>query len=173
MEQTHASMHLYECTTCGNLGFGHGEITCCEREMTEVTDEDPRVTQPTLPAMLRTVFDMSETELDICLCVMAGGEQTVADLAEQVEYDRSVVNRHLNHLVELGVIEKRRRLLKDGGHVYIYTPNDPAIVRQRLRGTFVSWVERALPLLESLSREKVEAIVETDAENPQWKIYRE
>lgn len=141
--------------------------------MEPASNDDFSVSEPSLDELLRTVFDMSETELDVCLCVMEGGEQTVAELAEQVDYDRSVVSRHLNHLVDLGVVDKRRRLLKEGGHVYVYVPNDPEVVRRSLAGAFATWVQEATALIDSLSREKVEAIVEADAESPQWRIYRE
>lgn len=128
---------------------------------------------PRLDDVLRTVFDMTESELDICLCVMAGGEQTVAELSEEVGYDRSVVFRHLNHLVDLGVVGKRRRLLKEGGQVFVYTPRDPATVRENLLANFGGWVSEATAHIESLSREKVETIVERESPDPQWKIYQE
>jgi len=97
----------------------------------------------------------------------------VAELAEQVDYDRSVVSRHLNHLADLGVVDKQRRILKEGGQVYVYTPNDPAAVRRNLLGAFILWVQEATSLIDSLSRKKVEAIVKTDTGDAQWKIYQE
>ena len=168
-----SSATLFECDSCGNLGIGQEGIICCDTAMTRVSDENIGVSEPSLNQLMRTVFDMSETELDICLCVMEGGEQTVAELAEQIDYDRSVVSRHLNHLADLGVVDKQRRILKEGGQVYVYTPNDPAAVRRNLLGAFIFWVQGATSLIDSLSREKVEAIVKTDAEDPQWKIYQE
>jgi len=164
---------LFECDSCGNLGIGQNEIICCDSAMKRVSDENICASKPSLDQLMRTVFDMSETELDICLCVMEGGEQTVAELAEQVDYDRSVVSRHLNHLADLGVVDKQRRILKEGGQVYVYTPNDPAVVRRNLLGAFILWVQESSSLIDSLSREKVEAVVKSDAQNPQWMIYQE
>jgi predicted transcriptional regulator len=163
---------LFECETCGNLGIGEGEIVCCDGPMQPVEDDAASVDEPTLDELLRTVFDMSETELDICLCVMEGGELTVPDLAKEVGYDRSVVARHLDHLVDLGVIEKRRRLLEEGGQIYVYTPNGADLVARRLTGEFARWAAAATALVESISRQKVEAMVEADTETPQWKIYQ-
>jgi predicted transcriptional regulator len=131
------------------------------------------VEQPSRKQLMRTVFDMSESELDICLCVMEGGEQTVAELSEQVNYDRSLVSRHLNHLVDLGVIEKRRLLRQEGGQVYIYAPNGPEVVRQNLSMGFLKWLQEANTLINSITREKVESMVEADTTEPQWKIYQE
>lgn len=167
------SAAVFECQTCGNVGLGRRGMTCCEEPMASVAGDDAGLEGPTLEELLRVVFGMSETELDVCLCVMEGGDQTVRELAGQVGYDRSVVARHLDHLCELGVVERHRRLLEDGGHVYVYSPTDPATVRQQLRRRFLTWVRQATGLVEALRREKVEAIVEEAAEDPEWAVYRE
>lgn len=173
MDDPETPATLFECGSCGNVGLGRGEMSCCDRPMQPVSVEEPAVARPSLADLLRTVFDMSETELDICLCVMEGGELTVAELAEQTDYDRSVVSRHLGHLVDLGALDRRRRLLERGGHVYVYSPNDAEAVRRSFREAFLGWLQRANALVDELSREKVEAIVETDSPAPQWRIYRE
>ena len=165
----------FECESCGNVGLGRGEVRCCGQAMRSVTvdPDDAPVSRPTLDDLLRSVFDMSETELELCLCVMEGGELTVKELAERTDYDRSVVTRHLNHLTDLGVLEKRRRLLERGGQVYVYTPVEPEAVRRSLERGFLTWVRQSARLLEDLRREKVESIVERDADDPQWRVFRE
>jgi predicted transcriptional regulator len=173
------STELLECESCGNLGLGvgGGEISCCDRPMRPVdaSADDPTtaVSDPTLDDLLRTVFDMSDTELEICLCVMEGGELTVAELAAEVDYDRSVVTRHLNHLADLAVVEKRRQLLERGGQVYVYAPVAPETVRDSFGRLFLQWVREASKQLDGLRREKVEAIVERGDEEPQWRVFRE
>lgn len=173
MSESSADGDLFECMACGNLGFGDGPITCCDRQMRRVGSDGAPVQEPTLEGLLRTVFGMSESELDVCLCVMEGGELTVRELADETQYDRSTVARHLGDLVELGVLEKRRKLLQQGGHVYVYSPNDAETVRRSFRGAFLEWVHLANSVIDDLSREKVEAIVETDSEDSQWGIYKE
>lgn len=175
---------VFRCNSCGNVGIGRGEIDCCDGPMELVDADGDGVGDPSLDELLRTVFDMSETELDICLCVMEGGDQTVKELAELTDYDRSVVARHLDHLGDLGVVERQRRLLRQGGHVYVYTPTDEATVRRNLEQQFLQWLQTALVQLESLQREKVEGIVEANVEGEaetdaggeteaQWKVYRD
>lgn len=173
MDASSGGTEVFRCDTCGNVGIGSGEIVCCAGPMQPVEDPpgDP-VDEPSLEDLLRTVFDMSSTELDICLCVMEGGEQTVKELAELTDYDRSVVSRHLNHLVELGVLEKQRQLLREGGFVYVYSPKGEDAVRRNLERRFLAWLEASFGQLDALRREKVEGIVESDA-STQWKIYRE
>lgn len=179
MDPSEGGPGVFRCGSCGNVGIGDGGIACCDGPMAPVEGEGG-VAEPSLEDLLRSVFDMSETELDLCLCVMEGGEQTVRELAERTDYDRSVVARHLNHLVDLGVVERRRQLLRQGGHVYVYVPSDEATVRENLELQFLRWLEGALEGLESIRREKVEGIVDARATSdpgagaePQWKVYRD
>jgi len=164
---------VFECPTCGNVGMGDGGISCCESTMAPVEADDAAVPEPSLEKLLRTVFEMSGAELDICLCVMAGGEQTVRELAERTDYDRSVAARHLNHLAELGVLTKRRRLLKKGGHVYVYAPNSAETVRREFKRQFLVWLEGAAGRLGEVRREKVEGIVDEAGTDSQWTLYHE
>ena len=171
MDTSEGAVDVFECETCGNVAVGDGGPTCCGDPMSTV-GTDPVVEPPTLEELLRTVFDMSDAAMDICLCVMEGGEQTVLELAERTDYDRSVAARHLNHLVELGVLEKRRKLLKEGGHVYVYSPKSPETVRRGFERQFLLWLAGAVDRLEELRREKVEGIVD-DADDTQWQLYHE
>lgn len=136
----------------------------------ERVDADAAVVEPSLETLLKTVFGMSKAELEVCLCVMEDGEVTVSELTERVAVDRSVVARHLSDLVEIGVVERERRLLRQGGHVYVYTPVSEATVRSRLTASFAAWVEDAAAELDSVSREKVEAI--TDRGDESQSIFR-
>lgn len=171
MRPSAGSTDLFECASCGNAGVGTGPIRCCDRPMEAVDDGAP-LEEPSLADLLRTVFDMSDTELELCLCVMEGGELTVNRLASETDYDRSVVTRHLNHLADLGVVEKRRRLLERGGQVYVYTPRKPEVVRRELTRLFAAWVAHAAALLDDLRREKVESIVDRDDEDPRWRVFQ-
>lgn len=167
------SMDIFECSTCGNIGMGTQGIICCDEPMGTLTEDDPAIDSPTLEQLLRSVFDISETELAVCLCVMEAGEVTVKELAEEIGYDRSVISRHLNDLVDLGVLHKQRRLLDQGGQIYIYTPADPETVRRSFRRKFLRWVREGAVLIDDLRREKIEAIVEPQEDDADWKIFRE
>ncbi|TQQ79818.1 ArsR family transcriptional regulator [Halonotius terrestris] len=162
---------LLSCDQCGNLAVGTGSITCCETTMTPAEPVDA-VAKPDLEALLRDVFQMSDTELEVCLCVMEGGTMTVKELAERIDYDRSVISRHLNHLAELGVVEKQRRLIEQGGHVYVYQPVPPETVHERLTAAFVTWVHGATEKIGTLRQEKVASIADIDDE-PAWTLFRE
>lgn len=162
---------LLSCDSCGNLAVDSGTVTCCAATMTEPEPVDA-VADPTLEALLRDVFQMSDAELDVCLCVMEGGTMTVTELATEVAYDRSVVSRHLNHLAALGVVEKQRRLLEQGGHVYIYRPVSAETVRERLTAAFGTWVQGATEEIATLREQKVASIADIDDE-PAWTLFRD
>ena len=162
---------LLSCDRCGNLAVGTGSITCCETTMTPAESVEA-VAEPDLDSILRHVFQMSDTELEVCLCVMEGGTMTVTELADQIDYDRSVISRHLNHLSKLGVVEKQRRLIKQGGHVYVYRPVPPETVRKQLTAAFVTWVQGATRQIGTLRQEKVASIADIDDE-PAWTLFRE
>jgi len=164
---------LFECRTCGGVTIGQNRPDCCGGAMTDINTAETAVAAPSLETLLQTVFDMSGTELDVCLCVMEGGELTVAKMADRIGYDRSVIARHLNHLADLGVVEKRRRIRPEGGHVYVYVPEPPETVREQLREEFLSWVVLATGQLNSLQREKVEAITDAATDERQWTVFRE
>lgn len=153
---------VYECRECGNLNFGNPPSTCCGEGMDPV--EASPVKQPDLPVVLRDVFGISETGLNVCLCLMEEGESTAADIAEMLDIDRSTVGRQLNHLTDIGLLEKRQRLLKDGGYVHVYSPVGVEEVRNRLTMGLYAWVEEALELVQNVNREKVRALARPDGE---------
>lgn len=186
MDATEETPRLVECGACGNLGLGTDEITCCASPMELVRpasdagdgthgpdgQPDDACPDPGLEELLRVVYGMSPAELDVCLCVMEHGTLTAAELTERVGYDRSVVARHLNHLADLGVVEKRRQILDRGGDVYVYTPEPPEVVRRRFRETFLRWAAAGVDRIDDLSREKVEGIAEAESAT-EWTVFRE
>jgi predicted transcriptional regulator len=166
------SPELLSCEQCGTVAVGSGPVTCCEATMTP-TDPIDAVAEPDLADLLSDVFGMSDAELEVCLCVMEGGAMSVNELADRIDYDRSVVSRHLNHLAALGVVEKHRRLIEQGGHVYIYQPVAAEAVRERLTAAFATWVRGATEQIAALRREKVESIADTDdGDEPAWTLFR-
>ena len=173
MSNADAPVNVLECATCGNVAVAREAVTCCGEAMGASNDAATDVAGPSLEELLRTVFEMSETEFQVCLCVMEAGGVTVSELAEQTDYDRSMITRHLNHLADLGVVEKNRRLLEQGGQVYVYTPRDEATVKASLGQQFHTWLRGAAARLGELDREKVESLADTGAGDPQWTVFYE
>lgn len=164
MSESDTGHGVYECSKCANISFGEAESTCCGESMAPV--EATPVKNPDLTMVLRDVFGISETGLKVCLCLMEDGESTAADIASQLGIDRSTVGRQLNHLTDIGVLEKRQRLLKDGGYVHVYSPVPVEEVRERLMVGLYAWMDEALELVEHINRKKLEALTRADGQGP-------
>lgn len=160
MGESDTAREFYECRECGTVSFGDGPSDCCDERTTAV--EATPVERPELPALLRDVFGISETGLQICLCLMEEREATAADVAERLDVDRSTVARQLNHLTDIGLLEKRERLLEGGGYVHVYSPVPVEEVRERLAVGLCAWTDAALELVENVNREKMEAMARAD-----------
>jgi predicted transcriptional regulator len=158
---------IMECPDCETitLGGADGRSRCCDEHRHPIETEDVEIEPPALEDILGMVFGMNETELDVCLCVMDVGEATTSEIATELGVDRSHVSRHLNHLVDLGVLEKRERLLEAGGRVNVYTPASLETVRRNFTLGLLAWFDEAVDVIEGISREKVEAI-EALADHP-------
>ncbi|WP_137286063.1 helix-turn-helix domain-containing protein [Halorussus salinisoli] len=161
MSGSHTNSGVYVCDECGDVSFGDSS-SCCDESMSAV--EATPVESPDLAVVLRDVFGISETGLKVCLCLMEDGESTASDVAERLGIDRSTVGRQLNHLTDIGLLDKRQRLLKDGGYVNVYSPVPVEEVRRRLTVGLYAWMEEALELVEHVNREKLDALARADGE---------
>jgi predicted transcriptional regulator len=160
MSRIDTTSQIYECDDCGSVSFGDESACCGEAEPVEASP----VENPDIAVVLREVFGISETGLNVCLCLMEDGESTAADIAERLDIDRSTVGRQLNHLTDIGVLDKRERLLKNGGYVHVYSPVPVEEVRKRLTVGLYAWMEEALELVEHINREKLDALARADGE---------
>lgn len=158
MSLTKEEMSLYECSDCGSVELEDGG-TCCGQPMV-ATERTVVFQEPELEAVAKWVFGISANEIAVCKALMAEGPTTVVELADEFDYDRSTISRHLDHLVELGIVEKERQKLPGGGREYIYS----MVPTEEVHRTFVlglyAWTEDALQLTEELSNQKVESMVE-------------
>ncbi len=164
-----------ECPDCGAVSVRSADdrSPCCDRPVREVDPDEFPIEPPSIDDLLGIVFGMTRTELDVCLCVMEVGEATTDDIAEEVGVDRSHVSRHLNHLVDLGVLEKHQRLLEAGGRVHVYKPADLETVRRNFTVGLFAWMDEAVDVVGDVSREKVEAITELTGDDSTSKIYHD
>lgn len=148
----------YTCRQCGSAVLDERSRQCCGEEMESI--ETAAVSEPELAPLLITVFDVSQTGIEICVHVMEGEETTAGEIATALDVHRSTVTRQLNRLQELGVVERRERSLKEGGQAHLFAPVPPEEARQRLREGLFSWVTDAATLLDEVDRRKLAAASE-------------
>jgi len=67
----------------------------------------------------------NRTRYEICYRLVHGGEASPTELADAMEIDDSTLHYHLNKLVDVGLIEKRKRT--DRGQDSLYTYYRPTV----------------------------------------------
>ena len=95
--------------------------------------------EPGFEEVLRCVFGVQDHEARLYLELLDAPDSTVAELADEVDRDRSNVNRGLSTLLEKDLAERRRRLLDSGGHVYQYRATSPEEARELMHRTLDEW----------------------------------
>ncbi len=101
------------------------------------------VATPSLEEVLRVVFGIGVGEREIYVALAARECGSAGDLADDLDRDRSNVNRYLNSLFQKGLVTRRRRILQSGGHVYQYSARPPEEVRGLLRAGLREWTGTA------------------------------
>jgi predicted transcriptional regulator len=103
-----------------------------DRDLRDLMRED----DPGFGEVLACVFDVQDHETRTYLALLEHPGSTVEELAEDLDRDRSNVNRSLTTLLELGLASRERRLLDPGGYVYQYTatplPETQAMLHEAL-----------------------------------------
>ena len=100
-----------------------------------------RDNEPAFEEILACVFDLQPHEVRTYETVRRRPASTVAELADALDRDRSNVNRSLSTLREQGLVERHRRLLEDGGHVYQYDATPLPEVRTLMHDTLEAWCD--------------------------------
>jgi len=126
----------------------------------DLPDATP-VGEPTLTEVLRVVFDIGVGERETYVALAGRQATSAGDLAEELDRDRSNVNRYLNNLYQKNLVTRRRRILQSGGHVYEYSARSPETVKELLLGGLGEWADAASDRIEQLAaetRERTERI---------------
>ncbi|RCU47196.1 MarR family transcriptional regulator [Haloplanus salinus] len=100
------------------------------------------VEEPGFRHVLACVFGIQDHESRTYLVLLDNPGSTVAELAEDLDRDRSNVNRSLTTLLEKGLVDRERRLLDPGGYVYQYTATPLPEAKELMHRTLDTWVEQ-------------------------------
>lgn len=99
--------------------------------------------------LLKCIFGLSSTEIEIYGVLSRGDTMTVAEVANAVSKSRSTVERSLIKFVQLGLANRRPVLARNGGYTYVYSVKPPEQVRGRLVELVDAFHERARAIAES------------------------
>lgn len=98
---------------------------------------------PEVDDVLAVAFDLGTTDLRVYHALIDRPSATTQEPAEVVGIDRSNVNRSLGRLRERDLARRRRRLLQEGGHCYVYSATEIEEARELLGDGLDAWAERA------------------------------
>lgn len=113
-------------------------------DMAELVETD----EPSFKHILSCVFGIQDHESRTYLMLLDNPGSTVAELAEELDRDRSNVNRSLTTLLEKNLVTRQRRLLDPGGYVYQYTAVDLPEAKEMLHVALDEWVEQVHDRIE-------------------------
>ena len=109
--------------------------------------------EPGFRQVMSCVFGIHEHETRTYLLLLDQPGSTVEELANQLERDRSNVNRSLSTLLERGLAERERRLLDSGGYVYQYTGVELPEAKEMLHTALDEWTEHVHGVIEAFDGE--------------------
>lgn len=109
---------------------------------------------PSFQHVLACVFGIQAHESRTYLTLLNSPGSTVAELADELDRDRSNVNRSLTTLMEKGLADRERRLLDPGGYVYQYTATDLPEAKQLLHEALDEWVEQVHASIDAYGAEE-------------------
>jgi predicted transcriptional regulator len=95
--------------------------------------------EPGFEDVMVCVFDIRHHETRTYRTLLESPESTVEELADQLDRNRSNINRSLSTLREKGLAERSRRLLDGGGHVYQYTATPLPEATDLMHETLDEW----------------------------------
>jgi len=161
------NVNVYRCEDCDGfvlMGEDASEKGCCGGGMERVREDgiEADVQTPESEEVLGDMFGLGETSLNVCFCVIDNEGATVSEVADEMDIDRSAVSRHMNRLVDTGILRKQERNLKQGGVVHVYTHEDPEVVKERLSLGAYFWTSKTIELINELNDEKMEAMMDED-----------
>ncbi|WP_256685538.1 helix-turn-helix domain-containing protein [Halococcus qingdaonensis] len=127
------------------------------------TDPDPQRfrdlmldSEPGFAEVMICVFGIQRHETRTYRTLCDRPKSTVAELAEELDRDRSNVNRSLSTLREKGLAERGRRLLDGGGHVYQYTATPLPEAKELMHDTLDEWTAYVHSRIDEFGDEALE-----------------
>ncbi|PSP78918.1 TrmB family transcriptional regulator [Halobacteriales archaeon QS_1_68_20] len=114
-----------------------------------------RVEDPEFADVMASVFGIRDHETRTYLALLERPGSTVAELAEELDRDRSNVNRSLTTLMEVGLATRERRLLDPGGYVYQYTATPLSEAKELLHASLDEWTEEVHERIDEVDPEGI------------------
>lgn len=97
--------------------------------------------EPNFEEILGCIFHLTEYETEAYMALLDAPGSTTSELADSLNRARSNAQRPLTTLRDKGLVERERRLVEGGGHVYQYTATPLSEAKEMLHESLDAWVE--------------------------------
>lgn len=99
--------------------------------------------------MLECVFGIHSHERRTYFALLETPGTTTAELADDLDRDRSSVSRSLSTLSETGLVQRDRKILDGGGYVYQYIATPLPETKELMHSSVDRWVAQVHDCIES------------------------
>jgi len=109
----------------------------------------------TVRDVLKCVLGLRDAEVDVYFRLLELGEATVYDLAEDLNRDRTTIQKALKSLVHAGLVNRRKETRPRGGYVYVYEPIPFEEAKEIILRALDEWYEAVKAALEEVDVENI------------------
>lgn len=104
----------------------------------------------TFRQILKCVLKLTASEIDIYLTLQKHPGISVSATSEFIGRDKSGVYRTLQSLTEKGLVERKYRILRNGGYRYLYYPVPLEELKAKLMEELGEWYQRLNDMVDWL-----------------------
>ena len=108
---------------------------------------------PNFKCILGCLLGLSPTEIEAYLTLYKYGETGVDELAKVMGKDKTTIYRSLQTLMERGLVNRKYRILRQGGYKYLYQPVPLKELKTKLQDELERWYKRLNKVIESFEIE--------------------
>ena len=117
----------------------------------------------TLQHILKCVLKLTASEIDVYLTLQRHPGIGVSAISDYVGRDKSGVYRTLQTLTEKGLVERKYRILKNGGYRYLYYPVPLEELREKLISELEDWYQKLNDMVDALKEKAARTPAEVQA----------
>ena len=103
--------------------------------------------------LLQCVYNLTNCEVEVYRLLLKEGPLTATQVGERMGRSSNSAYRFLRSLQACKLVYKRQKNRDRGGYHYLYYPEDPDEVRERLRGFKVQWNQKIEDLINEFPRD--------------------
>lgn len=114
--------------------------------------DDRAICDDRITSLLEVIYDLGGTEIQCLVEICRRGNLRVESLAEELNRDRSTVQKALNQLISFGLVERKARCCQGPkrGRYYTYSPIRSGRLRDELKARLDSWYRDRIEAIDRI-----------------------